>query len=392
MSDLHVRDGDLKEIQVSAPLLAVLDRFQEIEQAIRQVLVSGQYLLGKQLQAFEEEFCSWLGIEHAIGVANGTDALELALRALDLPAGSRIAIPTHTASATAAAVSRAGLVPMCVDISPETWTIDTEALERLCEHQATRQPIRGVIAVHLYGAPCDMDEIRRIASRFDVRMVEDCAQSHGAKLRGRPTGTLGDVAAFSCYPTKNLAALGDAGIVVTSSHQLATRVRELRQYGWRTRYVSDEVGMNSRMDEIQAAALRIQLQHLEQDNKKRRANAERYLSAFRDLPLEFQSTSYPIEHCYHQFVFLTPDRDRLRAHLLQESIQTSILYPTPIHLQPAYRRKSDSKIDAESSPDPFAVAERVCQRLLCLPVHPFLTEEQRNRIMQSIREFYARHS
>jgi len=363
----------------------------EIEAAFREVLLNGQYVLGPHVQRLEQEFACWLGATHVIGVANGTDALELALRGARVPAGSLVAIPALTASATAAAVVRAGLVPLVLDIDSRTCTLDPQRLHEACHtlRHTRNRPIVAVVPVHMYGLPCDLEGLMAVADEFQLAVVEDCAQSHGSSLNGRKTGTWGTTAAFSCYPTKNLAALGDAGLVATADATTAERIRNLRQYGWQRRYVSEAVGLNSRLDELQAAVLRVQLAHLDADNSRRRDISRHYDEALADLPLRRPQPLSGAVVCPHQYVVLDPQRDALQSHLSQAGIQSSILYPVPVNEQPAYARLGRHLGDDLLPPDCDA-ARKACQSLLCLPMHPFLSGEEVHRVITAVRGFYGR--
>lgn len=363
------------------PAALYRSRSSELEDAIRSALHGGRYILGPCVDRFEAEFAAWLGAATAVGLANGTDALELCLRSLPLLPASFIAIPAHTAVATAAAVVRAGHVPAFVDIDPRTFTLNPEALTHACD----REPrIAATIPVHLYGQPCDMAAISAVAQKHGLLVVEDCSQAHGAMINGHKVGTFGIAAAFSCYPTKNLGAIGDAGMAASSEPSLAGRIRLLRQYGWRERYVSAEVGMNSRLDEIQAAILSVQLRHLDADNARRRAIAERYAADLQDLPLTLPVIpSEQTGHAFHQYTVLTSHRESLQRHLAKRDILTSILYPRPIHLMPAY---ADYLVRHEAR---CPVAERVCSELLCLPMHPCLSDNDVGRVVGGVRSFFC---
>jgi dTDP-4-amino-4,6-dideoxygalactose transaminase len=379
MSDSSsARATERTRILPADPAALFRSRSSEIENAIRAALHGERYILGPCVGKFEAEFASWLGVASAVGLANGTDALELCLRSLPLQSSSVIAIPSHTAVATATAVVRAGHAPLFVDIDPRSFTLDPEALAHACE----REPrIAATIPVHLYGQPCDIARIQVVARKHGLLVVEDCSQAHGAMIDGHKVGTFGIAAAFSCYPTKNLGAIGDAGIAASHDPGLADRIRLLRQYGWRERYVSDEVGMNSRLDEIQAAILSVQLRHLDADNARRRFIAERYAADLQDLPLTLPAIpSERTGHAFHQYTVLGSQRDALQRHLAERDILTSILYPRPIHLMAAY---ADG---AARCP----VAERVCRELLCLPMHPCLSDEDVGRVVEGVRSFFGR--
>jgi dTDP-4-amino-4,6-dideoxygalactose transaminase len=309
----------------------------EIDAAVRRVLDSGWYILGPEVGAFEAEFASYLGLKEAIGVASGTDAVELALRGLEIGPGDAVYTVSNTAVATVAAIERAGATPILVDVGEGTGTMDPDSLARaVSAGSAGDARPAAVVAVHLYGQPAPMDEILAIARTAGLCVVEDCAQAHGARLDGRMAGTMGHVAAFSFYPTKNLAALGDGGCVVTDDATAATRIRELRQYGWRQRYVSAVPGLNSRLDEVQAAVLRARLPRLETDNDRRREIAARYDAGLQGSAVTLPVARSGVGHVYHQYVIRAARRDHLVSRLRDSGIGTAIHYPVPIHLQPGY--------------------------------------------------------
>jgi dTDP-4-amino-4,6-dideoxygalactose transaminase len=359
----------LKTLLPADPKLGYLARKEEIDSAIARVLESGRYILGPEVEQFEQEFAAFVGVQHCIGVGNGTDALELALRALGIGSGDVVITTSNTAVATVAAIELAGATPLLVEVDDETLTISPRALELAL----ATTPAAAVIPVHLYGRPADMPQIMRIAEQHQLRVIEDCAQAHGATIDGRQVGTWGDAAAFSFYPTKNLAALGDGGAVVTDDQQLATRLRDLRMYGWRERYISETAGMNTRLDELQAAILRVQLRHLAADNDRRRELAARYSDSL-------GGPAPPAGHVYHQYVIRSSRRDELREHLRQRQIETAILYPQPIHLQPAYRGRI-------ATAGELPVTERAARELLCLPMHPWLSDSDADRVAAAILQY-----
>jgi len=348
----------------------------EIQAAIRRVLDSGHYILGPEVEAFEREFAGYLGVAHAVAVASGTDALELALRAAGVRPGDGVATVANTASATVAAIELAGAEAVLVDVDAQTMTMDPAALERRLA-AAGGPPIRAVVPVHLYGHPADLPRIVELARRHGLAVVEDCAQAHGAAIQGRRVGGWGAAGAFSFYPTKNLGAIGDGGAVVTPEARVAEQVRLLRQYGWRERYVSNQPGKNSRLDELQAAILRVKLARLDADNRKRQALAARYLRGLAGTKLVLPAVAAGCEPVWHQFVVRTPGRDALRAHLAAAGIQASVLYPVPIHHQPAYR---DERLH-------LPVTEQACRELLCLPLHPGLELADIERVCAQIAEW-----
>jgi len=349
---------------------------QEVMHAVARVLESGWYILGGEVDAFEKEFAQHFNFGRAVGVANGTDAIALALRSIGVGSGDRVATVSHTAVATVAAIEMVGAVPVFVDITSDTYTIDPAALVRTLE---ARGPIKAVIAVHLYGHPADIPAILQIANRFGVRVVEDCAQSHGAKLDGLFTGGMGDVATFSFYPTKNLGAFGDGGMVVAGDAERVEQVRRLRQYGWGSRYVSDVAGVNSRLDELQAAILRVRLPYLDAGNQRRAAIAGAYDKALAGTGLVLPSKRAGATHVYHQYVVRHPGRDRFQARLKSNGIGTNIHYPVPVHRQPAYAGRCD--ID----PSGLNITDAVATQILSLPMYPELSDDMVTHIVDTVR-------
>ncbi|MBK8475545.1 MAG: DegT/DnrJ/EryC1/StrS family aminotransferase [Opitutaceae bacterium] len=338
----------------------------EVRAAIARVFESGRYILGPEVAAFEREFAAWLGSGYCCGVANGTDAVELALRAVGVRPGDGVVVPANTVSATIAAVVAAGGEPVVCDVEPDTMNLAPERLRALLESPGGAT-VRAVVPVHLYGHPCAMHELLRLAEERGLRVVEDCAQAHGASLGARKVGTWGHAAAFSFYPTKNLAALGDGGAVVTSDPEIAARVQALRQYGWQERYVSTgEGGRNSRLDELQAAVLRVRLLHLDGENRRRRVLAARYAAALAGCGLVLPPAPDGAVPVYHQYVVRTPGREALRLWLEERGIVAQALYPLPLHHQPAFARWAPAWA--------LAQCERCCAEVLSLPVHPALTE------------------
>jgi len=347
----------------NALLLSYQDHKEEIDAAIMRVLESGRYILGEEVRSFEEEFARYIGVNYGIGVGSGTDAINLALKACGIGPGDEVITVSLTAVATVAAIELSGATPVLVDITPDTYTLDPDLVEEVITSQT-----KAVLPVHLYGHPADMDRIVPLALEHDLYVIEDCAQSHGALLQGRKTGSLGDIAAFSFYPTKNLGAIGDGGMVVTDDVDLAEKVRLLRQYGWKKRNMSNIPGMNSRLDEIQAAILRVKLQYLDQDNRIRRRLARVYDKYLLSDSITTPITSKGCVHAYHQYVIQTYRRDAMRQYLADYGIDTLIHYPIPIHLQDAYcgRIKTSGHL---------IMTEEICRRIVSLPLHPSLYEE-----------------
>lgn len=346
---------------------------QEIDAAVARALSSGWYILGQEGAAFEREFAAWLGTAQAVGCGNGTDALALALRVLGVGQGSAVATVSHTAVATVAAIEMAGATPLLLDIDPLHYTMDPGELADVLQNPpAGLPPIRAVIAVHLYGQAADLGRILPACARFGVPLIEDCSQAHGATLGGKTLGTFGVLSAFSLYPTKNLGALGDGGVIATDDEGFAARLTGLRQYGWRSHYVSDEVGINSRLDEVQAAILRVKLLHLDAQNERRRAIAAAYDDA---LPEAVRPARRPDSmHVFHQYVVRAADRaeDRaeIQARLRDEGIGTGVHYPLPAHLQPAYRGR------VALGPAGCRQTEAAAMGILSLPMFPELHADQ----------------
>ncbi len=347
---------------------------EEIEAAIRRVLDSGYYILGPEVEAFENEFAEYIGTQFAIGVGNGTDALSLALRALNIGPGDEVITVSHTAVATVAAIEQAGATPVLIDVEPEFLTLNPALLE-----QALTDRTRAVVPVHLYGQAAAIHEIQGFCLKHGLALIEDVSQAHGARYRGSRLGSFGDISIFSCYPTKNLGALGDAGIVVKNDTALADRVRRLRQYGWVDRSFSIEPGVNSRIDEIQAAILRVKLPYLDANNERRREIANSYSKALRGLRIEVPRVREEAQHVFHLYVVQVDDRDAFRDRLATAGVQTGIHYPLPIHRQPAYL----GRVRTATS---MSVTDRVAGRILSLPIFPELSTEDSDLVAKVATE------
>jgi len=336
--------------------------------AIERVLPKARYILGPEVEAFEAEFADYLGGGHTVGVANGTDAIELSLRATGLGPGDDVITVAHTAVATACGVARAGCRPVFVDIRGDDYTIDPDAVA-----DAITSSTRAIVAVHLYGQPARLKELRAIADRKRLALVEDCAQAHGARCGGRPVGSFGHVAAFSFYPTKNLGAFGDGGAVFTQDSTLADRVRRLRNYGQASRFRAEEPGgFNSRLDELQAALLRVGLKQLDSDNAERQRLADRYLSRLR-LPA-LPGSRPGTDHVYHLFVVRHPNRDGFREELRRRGVESLVHYPIPVHLQPAFAH-------LRGRPGDLPESEQAAREVVSLPLFPGLTREQQDAVI-----------
>jgi len=350
----------------------------DIDAAVQRVLQSGLYILGPEVDAFEREYSAWLGVAGTVGVANGTDAIELALKAAGIGAGDKVVTVANTLSATITAIAATGAKVIYVEIEPATMLMDVTALETMLA--TLRDPkIKAVVPVHLYGQAVDMPRLMEVAARHNLVVVEDCAQAHGAMIGGRKAGAWGQLAAFSFYPTKNLGALGDGGAICANDLLLVEKARALRQYGWRRRYVSETTGRNSRLDELQAAILRARLPGLEAENARREAIAAQYLTGLKGSDLALPVTAAGRRHCWHQFVVRTPRREELKVHLEKKDIVCGVLYPVPIHRQPAYH-------DATLS---LPLTEQACAEVLSLPLHPTLSDGDVARVIREVKGFFA---
>jgi dTDP-4-amino-4,6-dideoxygalactose transaminase len=358
------------------PGAGYLAQKQAIDAAVARVLASGWYILGREGEAFEAEFAGWLGAARAVGCANGTDALALILRGLGVGPGDAVATVSHTAVATVAAIEMVGARPVLIDIDPATYTMcPRDFAASLPKHP----DLRAVIPVHLYGQAADLDAVIPMARARGLYVIEDCSQAHGATLGGRNLGTIGDAAAFSLYPTKNLAAFGDGGVIATNALELADRIAALRQYGWRERYISDLRGVNSRLDELQAAILRVRLATLDAENARRATIAAAYdlaLSGTRFTPPARRANA---SHVFHQYVVRAPERETTQAALRALGVATAIHYPVPVHLQPAYRGK------IAMGPAQCRETELAARQVMSLPMFPQLANQQVEAVCAALR-------
>lgn len=353
----------------------------DIDAAIHGVLASGRYILGPHVAGFEANFARWIGTSHALGVANGTDALETALRALDIGADDLVVTTSMSAVATTVAIRKAGALPLFADIDVEHGLIVPSCIEALLASHGTR--IRAIVPVHLYGRCADMDAIMAIARRHGLPVVEDCAQAHGAQWNGKAAGSIGSIGCFSFYPTKNLGAIGDGGALVTNDANLRERARLLREYGWRQRYVSDIEGGNSRLDELQAAILDVKLTRLHEDNASRRRIAEIYRTGI-NHPLIRVFRGDDTGHVYHQFIVHAEARDALHAHLASHGIGSLVHYPAAIHQQPAYA-------STDYAPMPLPNTERWAASVLSLPMFPQMPAADAMHVVDVINAWHAPH-
>lgn len=345
---------------------------EEIDSAMRRVADSGWYILGPEVEAFEREFADYHQVDHALGLASGTDAIELALRAGGIGRGDEVITVAHTAMATVSAIEAAGATPVLADVDPRTYTLDpASALDRLTERA------RAIVAVHLYGQPADLSALGAIARERNLLLIEDCAQAHGATWNGAKVGTVGHMGTFSFYPTKNMGAYGDGGALITNDALLADKLRKLRNYGQTTRYRHQSRGCNSRLDEMQAAILRVKLRHLDQHNQRRRAIAALYDELLPGIATPWVAAK--AEHVYHLYVIRDRRRDQLMAALAARDIGTLIHYPVPIHLQESHR-------DLGMAAGCLPFTEKAAREILSLPLYIGLSDDEVKRVCMTIRE------
>ena len=350
-----------------------------IQSAINRVLDSGIYILGVEVESFENAFAQFCGGGHAVGVASGTDALILALKALGIGPGDEVITVSHTAVATVAAILAAGATPVLVDVDEVFFTLDPAGLEA-----AVTPRSKAVIAVHLYGQSADLESATGLARRYRLAVIEDCAQATGGRHRGKRLGSIGDVGCFSFYPTKNLGAFGDGGLILAREPKIAERVRRLRQYGWDDARKTHEAGLNSRLDPLQAAILHAKLPDLDANNARRATIARRYEQGLRDLPIAIPRLRTDSQHVYYLYVVGCAQRDALMAYLSARHIGCAIHYPVPVHLQVGYAEQVI--VPAGGLP----VTERLCQQILSLPLYPELSDADVDRVVATVRGFFAR--
>jgi dTDP-4-amino-4,6-dideoxygalactose transaminase len=347
-----------------------------LDGAVERVMESGYFILGPELKRFESDFAKFVGVDHAVGCASGTEAIYLCLAACDVASGDEVIVVAHTAVPTISAISMTGATPVFVDIDPVTCLMDTEQLESKLTART-----RALIPVHLYGKMVDMEAVLKFAAKHKLKVIEDVAQATGATYRGSIAGSLGDLGAFSFYPSKNLGAFGDGGAVTTNSKSLNERLLKLRNYGQSERYYHEIIGINSRLDEIQAAILSAQLPYVPEWNERRIEIAARYTKGLQGV-VQTPASEGRTEHVYHLYVIQVDERDKLQSFLTQKGIQTLIHYPIPAHLQKAYAHLGYKKGD-------LPVSERVAERILSLPMFPELTDDQIDYVIESIRQFQA---
>jgi dTDP-4-amino-4,6-dideoxygalactose transaminase len=380
------------------PILDLKRQYESIREhiaaAVERVLTTQYFIGGPELDAFETESAAYLGTHDCVGCASGTDALWLALEACGVQPGDHVITPPFTFFASASSITRCGATPVFADIDPATFNLDPVAVEKVMNGPL---PVHAIMPVHIYGQCADMDAFAAIAEQHNVAIIEDAAQAFGASWRGKKAGTLGNAAAFSFYPTKNLSAYGDGGAVSTDDENLATHVRRLRNHGSRQRYYHEEIGWNSRLDALQAAVLRVKLKHIDGWNQQRRVIAANYDRLFRGTglvrddatavderaPIALLQTHSEAFHIYHQFVVRALNRDELRAFLTEHGIGTEIYYPVPLHLQQSFAYLGHK-------PGDFPESERAAKESLALPVFPELRDDEQQRVVGAISEFFSR--
>lgn len=358
------------------PLRQYLSYKEDIDHALEKVLSKGMYILGQEVKAFEGEFSKYVGVDNGVGVGSGTEALHIALKACDIGPGDEVITVSHTAAATAAAITMSGAEPVFIDIEPEFYNMDPNKVQ-----SAISIRTKAIIPVHLYGCPVEIDSILDIAKKNNLKVIEDCAQSHGAKYQGKNVGSFGDLSCFSFYPTKNLGAIGDGGIILSNNEVLTDKCRLIREYGWKEKYISSIDGINSRLDEIQAAVLRIKLKHLDRDNQKRVQIAEHYSELLENSNLKLPEVRSNSSHVFHLFVIRTAKRDELKKYLEANRVFANIHYPLPCHLQPAYQKNHFT--------NNCLVTEEISNEVLSLPIYPELSLDAVNKVASLINQFLA---
>lgn len=351
---------------------------KEIDAAVLSTLESGHFILGPQVVKFEESVASYLGVKHAIGLASGTDALVIAMRALNIGEGDEVIIPAYTFFATAGTVMSVGAKPVIVDIDPQSYQIDVGKIEA-----AITSNTKAIIPVHLYGHPSEMNPILEIARRHGLKVIEDNAQGYGAEYLGRKTGAMGEVGCLSFFPTKNLGAYGDGGMVVTNDEALAEQMRMLRAHGWKKKYYSEMVGYNSRLDAIQAAILQAKFSHLDEWNDKRRELSKRYNENLAPLGIVTPVEREWAKHVYHLYIIRSAKRDELQAFLKEKGIASEVYYPIPPHLSVPCRKYGYKEGD-------FLHAENAAKETLALPLYPELTLKQQDEVIAAVKEFVSK--
>jgi dTDP-4-amino-4,6-dideoxygalactose transaminase len=366
---------------MNVPLLDLKAQYStikhEIDEVLARVVKSQYFILSEEVSALESEVAAYSGTSDAAGVASGTDALILALRALGVKKGDKVITSPFTFFATAEAISVLGAEPVFIDIDPGTYNIDPEKIE---EYLSKGERVKAIMPVHLYGQCADMNRIMEIAAKYDLKVIEDCAQAIGAVCGNKKAGSFGDAGALSFFPSKNLGGFGDGGMVVSSNSDLLARVKKLRVHGSTKQYVHDEIGYNSRLDSLQAAVLRVKLRKLDSWFDGRRKVAEKYNKAFSNLDINTPVVSPGNTHTYHQYTIAIKDRDGLLKHLNDNGVAARVYYPVSLHLQPCYKDLGYKEGD-------FPICEKACCNVLSLPVYPELSEKETNYVIETVKDF-----
>lgn len=360
-------------IQCSNPHMQYISHSEEIKLAINKVLESGNYILGQAVKDFEENFSNYCAVKYAVGVNSGTDALILSLKCLGIGHGDEVITVSHTAIATVAAIISVGAIPVLCDIDPNYYTIDINGIQNLVSKKT-----KAIIAVHIYGQAINMDLLMDIANRNNIKVIEDCAQATGALFNGRKLGTYGDLGCFSFYPTKNLGAIGDGGLVVTNNTKYAEHIKMMRQYGWDHQREPSSLGINSRLDELQACILRVKLKYLDDENKKRKEIAIKYNKGLEGFVEQLPIISSGQDSVHHLYVIQVNERDKMMKNLIENDIFPGIHYEHPIHLNRVYKKY------CKIGNDGLKITERVSKKILSLPMYPELTEYEINKVVDAI--------
>ncbi|MFC1830689.1 DegT/DnrJ/EryC1/StrS family aminotransferase [Thermodesulfobacteriota bacterium] len=365
---------------MKVPFMDLITQYRSLETQIlpkvQHIFENAQFILGEEVDLFEKEFAAFCKTRFAVGVDSGTSALELALRAVGVEEGDEVITTSNTFIASALSISILGAKPVFVDIDPDTYNIDVNKIE-----EAITEKTKALLPIHLYGQPADMDPINEIAGRHNLAVVEDSCQSHGASYKGNRAGSMGQAAAFSFYPGKNLGAYGDGGVVVTDSEELAHDIRMMRNYGQEKKYHHQVQGYNRRLDTVQAAVLNVKMKYIEGWNTARRQHAQMYIDQLRDCPVILPKEADYAESVYHLFVIRTDKRDELNNYLSERGVIAGIHYPIPIHLQPAYQNLGYTKGD-------FPITEQYADEILSLPMFPELTPDQIDYVCRTIKDFF----
>ncbi|OIK10931.1 transcriptional regulator [Bacillus sp. MUM 116] len=348
----------------------------EINQAIKEVFESSSFILGSKGEKLEEEISQYIGVAHALGVANGTDALLLSLEALNIGIGDEVITTPFTFFSTAEVIARVGAIPVFIDIDPKTFNMDPEQIE-----SAITEKTKAIIVVHLFGQPAEMDAILKIARKYRLRVIEDACQSIGSSFQGKKVGSFGDLGCFSFFPSKNLGAYGDGGMIVTNHDDIYRKLLSLRNHGSSERYIHTQIGLNSRLDEIQAAILGVKFKRLDEWNNRRRELAQEYTAKLAGI-VRVPDVGKDREHVFHQYCIETAPRDELAQFLKQKQIATGVYYPIPLHLQEVF-------VHLGYKEGSLPISESCSKRILALPINPMMTKEQQDYIISSIKEFFG---